>query len=192
MLRSEVRHTCYRMKNKAEVAEDKKYIVKLVETIIPEGESWDTFSLKWDILLDQLGDIYPIVPESDYDYVHSVCLEIALSKKHSIPLNLDKRALNVYTIVELNMMENMTWDEYNKTWGVYIDYELKKIHTKLFKTKQNIVTPEMIEDSKKSDGAAMIETGSIPIVDMKMEPFEPTPAEKAMIEAALGKKKKIK
>jgi hypothetical protein len=180
------------MKNKAEVAEDKKYIVKLVETIIPEGESWDTFSLKWDILLDQLGDIYPIVPESDYDYVHSVCLEIALSKKHSIPLNLDKRALNVYTIVELNMMENMTWDEYNKTWGVYIDYELKKIHTKLFKTKQNIVTPEMIEDSKKSDGAAMIETGSIPIVDMKMEPFEPTPAEKAMIEAALGKKKKIK
>lgn len=192
MLRSEVRHTCYRMKNKAEVAENKKYIVKLVETIIPEGESWDTFSLKWDILLDQLGDIYAIVPESDYDYAHSVCLEVALSKKHNIPLNLDKRALNVFNIVELNMMENMTWEEYNKTWGIYIDYELKKIHTKLFKTKQNVVTPEMIEASKKSDGAEMVEAGSIPIVKMEMEPFEPTPAEKAMIEAALGKKKKIK
>lgn len=191
MLRSEVRHTCYRMKNKAEVAEDRQYIVDLVKPIIPKGETWDTFSSSWDILIGSDDKIHPIVPESDYDYVHSICLEVALSKKHNIPLNLDSRGQNVLTVVELNMMDNMTWDEYNKMWGVYIDYELKKIHTKLFKTKQNIVTPEMIESSKKSDGAEMVEAGSIPVVKMEMEEFVPTETEKAMINAALGKKKKL-
>jgi len=191
MLRSEVRHTCYRMKNKAEVADDRKYIVELVEAIIPAGESWNTFSSSWDVLIGSDNQIHSIVPESDYDYVHSICLEVALSKKHNIPLNLDRRGQNVVTVVELNMMDNMTWEEYNKTWGVYIDYELKKIHTKLFKTKQNIVTPEMIESSKSSDGAEMVEAGSVPIVKMEMEAFVPTDAEKAMINAALGKKKKL-
>jgi len=179
------------MKNKANVPDDRKYIVDLVEAVIPNGESWDTFSSSWDILIGSDDKIYPIVPEADYDYTHSICLEVALSKKHNIPLNLDRRAQNVMNVVEMNMMDNMSWDEYNKMWGVYIDYELKKIHTKLFKTKQNIVTPEMIEASKESDGAEMVTAGSIPVVEMEMVAFEPSEVEKAMINAALGKKKKL-
>ncbi len=183
--RSDIRHACYRIKNNQPY---KPELIALVEPKLLNGEKWSDFSNTWDVLLDSNDQVVIIKPEVDYDYVHSVCLEAALYKKKGFDWDFDSRAMNVIQIVELNMMDNMKWEDYNKTWGVYVDLEIKKIHTKLFKTVQNIVTPEMIQASQKSDGAEMVEVGFVPTVDMKMEPFEPTEAERALINAALGRK----
>ena len=188
--RSDYRHSCYRMKSGKPLSPGNEEAIIDVEKVIPVGESWDTFADNWDILLDKSNQVFAVKPETDYDYVHSICLEIALSKKHNIDLNLDSRGDNVLQIVELNMMKNMEWGDYNKTWGVFIDYDLKKIHTKLFKTQQNIVTPEMIAASRESDGSAMVSQGSIPVIQLSdAQPFEPTEAEREIIKAALKKKK---
>jgi hypothetical protein len=182
--RSDIRHACYRAKNNQPANME---ALTLVEAKLVKGEKWETFAVEWDVLLTASGDIVIIKPEIDYDFVHSTCLEAALYKKKGLEWDFDQRATNVLQIVELNMLDNMKWAEYNKTWGVYIDYELKKIHTKSFRTKQNVVTADMIEASKKSDGAEMVAPGFVPVVDMKMEPFEPSESEKALIRAALGK-----
>lgn len=179
--RSTVRHTCFRTKNEQPVSEGCELIVEKVAKIIPKGETWKTFSINWDVFVENDGNIIAIKPEADYDYIHSVCLEASLYKKKKMPFEFDARAQNVIQIVELNMMSNMHWEDYNKTWGVFVDHELKKIHTKWFKTAQNVVTDEMIESSKKSDGSELTSLASIPMVELEMTPSEPTEQEKALI-----------
>lgn len=183
--RSDIRHALYRKKTGGAA---KQELIDLVEPKLPTGATWDNFADKWDVLLTKDRDVVIITPEINYDYIHSICLEVALCKRKDLELELDDRANNVYQIVELNMLDNMKWEDYNKTWGVYIDHELKRVHTKHFKTSQNVVTNEMIQASRPGSGEKMVEMPSIPVFQVEMEPFEPTPAEKAML-TSLTKKK---
>lgn len=188
MNRSQVRHALYRAKNNI-FAEDKQYIYDLVEPIIPVNESWQTFATKWDIFVRD--DIISIIkPEIDYDFIHTTCLEKSLHVKNDIKMQLTDRQDNAIQIVELNMLEGeMTWQTYNKTWGVFVDTELKRIHTKLFRTVVNEVTEEMIRDSAKSDGAAMAEVPSIPVITLD-EPVAMTRQEIEQFEGAIKTKKR--
>lgn len=187
MNRSEVRHALYRAKNNI-FAKEKQYIYDLVEPIIPVNESWATFASKWDIFVRD-DTIFIIKPEVDYDFIHTTCLEKSLHVKNNIKMQLNDRQENAIQIVELNMLEGkMEWATYNKTWGVFVDTELKRIHTKLFRTVVNEVTEQMIRDSAKSDGAAMTELPSIPVIELD-EPVAMTVKEVEQFKAATKTKK---
>lgn len=189
--RSDVRHTCFRMKNKQAPTESNAFIVEIVKKSLPSWANWDNFAIAWDIFVDKSGSIKIVKPELDYDFCHSICLEAALYKRKDIDFDFDDRATNVLNIVELNMMENMTWENYNKTWGISVDRELKRIHTRHFLTKENVVTPEMIKNSAKSDGAPQLEVPSIPVVQMHSKTITEdmlTPVEKMLLEKYKAKK----
>ena len=151
----------------------------MVETMIPQNQSWNTFSVGWDVFVSN-EKIIVIKPETDYDFIHTTCLEKSLCEQRGLEMDPSERQQNVIQIVELNMLEGkMEWPNYNKTWGISVDVELKKISTKLFTTKQNVVTDDMIRASAKSDGAAMVAT---PELD-KVELSNPTPMSVEEIEA---------
>ena len=161
MNRSEIRHALYRAKNGI-FAEDKQFIYDMVEPKLPVNENWNTFTINWDIFYKD-GEITVVKPETDYDFIHTTCLEKALHIKNNIHMEATNRQLNTIQIVELSMLDGkMTWQNYNKTWGVSVDRELKRINTKLFLTDINEVTEEMIKNSTLSDGSAMNELPSIP------------------------------
>jgi hypothetical protein len=165
MTRSEVRHALFRMKSGLPRSEC-QHIYDTVEPMIPGGESWATFSTNWDVLVHH-DEIQVVKPEVDYDFIHNTCLEFAMCKKHGVDMDMTSRQNNIIQIVEASMLEGkMTWDTYNKTWGVYVDRDVKRIHTKLFITMVNEVTPEMIAASIKSDGAAMTAVPELPVVEL--------------------------
>ena len=174
MNRSEVRHALYRIQKGIPVAE-KQALYEQLEPLIPPGETWATFSTGWDVFVKQ-GTITVIIPEIDYEFIHTTCLEKSIRSSMANTDWMTHRQMNVIQIVELNMLEQMTWPTYNKTWAVSVDRELKKITTRLFKTSVNKVSPEMIEASKKSDGAALTQVPSIPTVvlskSQEMQPKE--------------------
>jgi hypothetical protein len=182
-LRSDIRHTCFRMKNGKLPSPDKAYIIDLIEASKPAWATWDNFADAWDVFVDQHGQVKIIRPESDYEYAHSACLEAAIYAKKNMEWDFDDRALNVLFIVELNMLGNMDWKDYNKTWGIYVDSELKRIHTKHFLTKANVVTSEMIQNSIKSDGAAMTSVPELSTVTLSdFSAADMTPEERAIFE----------
>lgn len=189
MNRSEIRHALYRAKNGI-FADDKKHIYDIVKPKIPVNESWATFSKNWDIFYIN-GEITVIQPETDYDFIHTTCLEKSLHIKNNINMDATHRQLNAIQIVELNMLDGkMTWPTYNKTWGIWVDRELKRVHTKLFMTSVNTVTDDMIKASAPSDGAAMTTTPEIPMIVVdKTEPISADDAEK-YINAHTKKKRK--
>lgn len=165
MNRSEVRHALYRAKNGVPSA-DKQDIYDIVEPMIPKGETWSDFSVKWDIFVID-GTISMVRPEVDYDFIHSTCIEKSMHVKNKIPMETTQRQDNTIQIVELNMLEGkMAWETYNKTWGVSVDKELKRVYTRLFLTNVNVVSDEMIKQSAPSDGNAMSEVPSIPTVTL--------------------------
>lgn len=160
MNRSIIRHALYRAKNGIFTPE-KQHIYDLVKPEIPMNESWETFTKNWDVYYKN-GVIKVIRPEVDYDFIHSTCLEKSLHVKNNLTMTCTDRQMNTIEIIELNMLEGkMDWSNYNKTWGVSVDHELKRINTKLFSTSVNVVTDEMIKNSAKSDGAAMVNSPSL-------------------------------
>lgn len=188
MNRSEIRHALYRAKNGI-FAESTKPFLDMVEPNIPVNESWATFSKNWDIFFNG-GQVTVIRPEVDYDFIHTTCLEKSLHVKNSIPMDATPRQLNAIQIVELNMLEGkMSWLTYNKTWGISVDIELKRISTRLFATNVNEVTDEMIKKSASSDGAAMTAVPSIPTAVMD-KPIPMSDGEVAAFKASLAKKDK--
>jgi hypothetical protein len=143
-----------------------QHIYDTVEPMIPGGESWATFSTAWDVLVHN-DEIRVVKPEVDYDFIHTTCLEFAMCQKLGVAMDMTDRQINIIQIIEASMLEDkMTWDTYNKTWGVYVDRDVKRIHTKLFLTVVNEVTPEMIAASIKSDGAAMTAVPELPVVEL--------------------------
>lgn len=184
--RSIIRHALYRAKNGIMV-EDKKFIYDMVQPNIPENDSWATFAVTWDIFYKD-GNITVIKPEMDYDFIHTTCLEKALHVKNNIEMDATDRQLNTIQIVELNMLDDkMSWPTYNKSWGVSVDHELKRINTRLFLTFVNEVTEEMIKQSAPSDGTAMTALPEIPVADMgEMIPM--TDAEVEEFNASITKK----
>lgn len=188
MNRSEIRHALYRAKNGI-FAESKQHIYDMVEPKIPVNESWATFAKNWDIFYKD-GEITVIRPEVDYDFIHTTCLEKALHVKNAIPMDATDRQLNTIQIVELSMLEGkMSWPTYNKTWGVSVDHELKRINTRLFTTSVNEITDEMLKKSAPSDGAAMTALPEIPTVVVD-EPVPMSEDEVAAFKASLDKKDK--
>lgn len=190
MNRSEIRHALYRAKNGI-FAPEKQHIYDMVESRIPTGESWRTFSKTWDIFYSN-SEITVIRPEVDYDFIHTTCLEKSLCVKNKIDIQWTDRQLNTIQIVELSMLEGkMQWSTYNITWGISVDHELKRINTKLFTTSVNIVTDEMIKNSTLSDGAAMTAVPVIPVVELdSAEPM--TDSEVVEFNKSLSKKRKNK
>jgi hypothetical protein len=135
--RSEIRHACYRAKKDQPANPE---ILSLVKEKLSPGEDFKNFSINWDLFLDKNNVLHIIKPETNYEFAHSVCLEKSICVKNNMDPHFEPRQENVVQIVELNMLSNMSWETYNKTWGISIDYELKRIYTKLFKTVVNEVT----------------------------------------------------
>lgn len=182
MKRSDVRHALFRMKNgQPKVGCEELY--EVVESMIPTGHSWNTFGTGWDVLIKN-GQVLIIKPETDYNYVHSTCLEYSLCAKNNVKPDFDPRQANVIAIVESTMLDGkMTWANYNKNWGLTIDEDRGFIQTKLFATQVNEVTPEMIRNSAKSDGAAMTAVPELPKVEVSdFKPTVLTDAQRALIE----------
>lgn len=157
--RSELRHVCYRAKNKA-VSEQQKPIVEFIESLLEVGQRFENFTELWDILVAKNGDVKIVKPESDYDFVHSTLIEASLYARQKISFDcFDDRQTSIVTQVEVLMLENlMTWTNYNKVWGVVLDPKLKTLSTKMYNVdpRQLEVTEQMIEASKKdADGSAL-------------------------------------
>lgn len=174
--RSDLRNACYRAKKN--VAEPRhQALLDMILPLLAEHQRWDNFPAVWDLLIKG-NEIKIITPESDFDYIHNTLLEISLYvKKGMFDLNeLDDRQLNIYTIVDIIMLEGvMKWETYNKTWGVAIDPELNQIRTIQYnvKSSQIEVTDEMIKSSMKdADGNAMIAIPKIPETVFDMKPME--------------------
>lgn len=159
--RSDIRHACFRAKKNVASEENKKVLVE-VEKLLSPGQRWGNFTKVWDVLIDRSGKIVIIKPETDYDYVHTTCLEASLYKKKNLSFDdFSDRQKNIILTVETLMLESlMTWENYNKNWGVELDPVTKLIKTKLYnvKSSQIEVTPEMITASmKEADGSALSE-----------------------------------
>lgn len=155
--RSELRNACFRAKNGVST-EKHAPMLDLVLPLLKDGQRWDNFSTVWDLIVTS-GKIVIVKPEVDYDYVHSTLLEASLYKKQGIDFDsFNDRQISIIAQVESIMLDGvMTWETYNKTWGVSIDPELKKFSTKLYNVSSNQieVTEEMIVASQKdADGSA--------------------------------------
>ena len=188
MLRSDVRHALYRMRSGVP-KQGAEEVYKIVEPLIPPGESWESFSTNWDVFVKN-GVIHIIKPETDYDFIHTTCLEKSMSVRYNTPITFDQRQENTIEIVELNMLEGkMSWETYSKTWSVVLDYDLKKISTRMSATSINEVTADMIANSAKSDGAAMEHTPELPNTNVDMETFTPTPEQQKMLDRLTTNKK---
>lgn len=174
--RSDLRNACYRAKKN--VAEPRhQALLDMISPLLSEHQRWDNFPKVWDLLIK--GDkIKIITPESDFNYIHNTLLEISLyTKKGMFEISeLDDRQLNIYTIVDIIMLEGvMKWETYNKTWGVAIDPELNQIRTIQYnvKSSQIEVTDKMIQSSMKdANGNALTAIPSIPETVFDMKPME--------------------
>lgn len=185
-----MRYTLFRMKNSNPVeTPEATELYNTIDPLIPPGESWSTFSINWDVLFNN-SEIIIIKPETDYNYVHSTCVEYSVCIKNKVEPDFDSRQLNIIKIVESTMLEGkMDWGSYNKVWGLTIDPDRNFIHTKLFSTAINVVTDEMIANSAKSDGSELSNIPSIPTTEINnFEPFEPTTEQKAMLDRLLQTK----
>lgn len=159
--KSELRNACYRAK-KGVATSGHDALLAVVSPLLNETQCWDNFPKVWDIMLDRNGKVVIIKPETDYDYIHSTLLEAAMNAKANLSFDsFDDRQMNIISQVEsLMLIGIMSWDNYNRAWGVGIDPSLKTISTKQYNIKsgQITVTPAMIEASKKdADGTALTE-----------------------------------
>ena len=149
--RSELRHACYREKNGAATEENKKLLLH-IEPLLSITQNFKNFSVDWDLLVNQNDEIIIIKPETDYDFIHSTCLEAKIFHKNNLENNFDDRKQNIINIIEILMLDSiMSWDNYTIKWGVFIDPELNQIKTILYGLPQNQlkVTEEMITNSSK-------------------------------------------
>jgi hypothetical protein len=189
MKRSELRYACYRAKGD-KIAEDVDAALELVNSVRQPFHHWSGFAQDWDILVDSTGAIKIIKPETDYDTIHNVLLEAALYAKQGVDFDSFTDAQqNIITQVEILMLDKiMTWQNYNRVWGVEVDIAMKQIKTKLYnlKASQYEVTEDMIRASTKdADGSAFI--GEQPVENV-LEAKVMDAAEKKLFEEFLAKK----
>ncbi len=187
--RSNARHTLFRAKNGVPKTDQESVeLYASVEKLIPQNESFASFSVGWDILVSATGELSVIVPETDYDFIFATCVKKSIAEEMNVAPVLSPREQNVIQIVEASMLERlMTWTTFNKTWGVSVDYTLKRINTRLFGTKTNKVSDEMIAASVVGDGTKLTETPSIPVVALGNW-TQVSPEEQLLIDAALKRK----
>jgi hypothetical protein len=162
--RQEVRHTCFRKSNNSVYAEDRQYIVDHIEEhVMLPSDAWEDFSKKWDVFVTKEG-ISRIVPEVDYDFVHSTCIEIQTKiaigqDPAAVYSSLAQRQKNIFDMIELNYLgEHVDWSEYNKSWIVEINHQSKRIEVKSLNTQVNEVTfeqPKERTDLQEAVSAAL-------------------------------------
>lgn len=168
--RSEIRHVCYRAKKNA-VSNAQKPILDVIQGLLKEGQRFENFTVEWDVLVTKEGDVRIIKPETDYDYIHSTLIEASLYARQKVGFDcFDDRQRNIISQVENLMLDNiMSWDNYNRVWGVDLDPVLHTIKTRLYNIdpRQKEVTEDMIEASKKDADGSPLTIQQPTVLDMK-------------------------
>lgn len=141
--RSDVRYACYRRKKSIHVAEKHDEIIALVEKAKKTTDAWEDFARTWDVFVDA-GKITRIIPELDFDFVHTTCTEFKVKSQmglspEEIYKDLDPRKKNVFEVVSLNSIEDDDFSKYGDTWKIKIDEGSKRIEVLSNKTKRNLV-----------------------------------------------------
>lgn len=172
--RSEIRNACYRAK-KGVVQESQQHLLDMVQPLLSEKQTWSNFPKEWDVMVKG-NEVKIIKPETDYDYIHNTLLEAALYDRQGLGFeSFDDRQLNIISMVDMMMLDGiMSWSNYNKTWGVVLDPELKQLSTTLYnvKTTQIKVTDEMIVASMKdADGNPLTEQ-KVTETKLEMKPMD--------------------
>lgn len=174
--RSEIRHACYRAKNKVATARNRE-ILALVEPLMQHNHRWDNFAEVWDVIVTRDKEIKIVYPETNYDYIHTTLLKAVLYVELGRPFDdLDDRAFSLVTQVEQLMLDGvMTWANYNTVWGVVVDPSTNSIKTTMYNVKpsQIEVTAEMIEASKKdADGSAFTSSQEVATTTLEMKSMD--------------------
>lgn len=142
--RSEVRHTCYRLKKGLPPKEGNEWLEEHISEAKFDSDSWEDFSTVWDVYVTK-EKITRIIPETDEAYVNNTCVEIKTKismgiSKEEIYSSLDLRKRNIFNFIELNFAgEEVPWDRYNEIWGTSIDYQTKRIEVSRYNTVRNEV-----------------------------------------------------
>lgn len=139
--RSDVRYACYR-KQKGIDAEKHQEIISEIDKIKLPTDKWEDFSTGWDVFVTP-KEITRIVPETDFDYIHTTCTEFKVKtnmglSNEEIYEQADKRQKNIFEIVMLNNIED-DFSGFGETWRVSVDQGSKRIEVKSLKTKLNKV-----------------------------------------------------
>lgn len=187
--RSEIRHACYRAKKNA-ATEKNREILALIEPLLESHQRWDNFAEVWDVIVTKDKTLKIVYPETDQDYIHSTLLRAQLFAEMGKNFDdLDDRAFSLVTQVQQLMLDGvMTWDNYNKVWGVIVDKSTNSIKTSMYNVKSNQieVTAEMIEASKKDADGSPLNTQEPTVVEAK--PMDEQ--QRKMFEEFLAKKYK--
>lgn len=147
--RKDIRYSLHRAKKTDQHPAHVKTVLDWVLAQKPENLELQDFPSGWDIVLKRDGTVEFVKPERDITYIQSVCAEAKVYAKmgQDIQENLDDRACNIITVVELSMLEGkMTWENYGVSWRVTLDTSTGQVGTQLLNTHpgQIEVTPEMI------------------------------------------------
>lgn len=191
--RSEIRHACFRAKNKV-ATEKNKQILSLIEPMLEIHQRWENFSDVWDVIVTKDKQIKIVTPEKDKDFIHTTLLKASLYKELGKDFtDLEDREYNIVVQVEQIMLDKiMNWSNYNKTWGVVFDEISNVLKTVQYNVNSNqiTVTQEMIEASKKdADGNPFIgEEAEKEQVALELKPMDEY--QKKQFEEFLAKKYK--
>ena len=189
--RSELRYACYRAKAN-NITDDLADKIELIKSLLSPYQPWSAFPKDWDVLVNVLGEVKIIKPVTNYEFLHSTLIEASLYVKQKIPFDsFTDEQLNIITQVEQLMLENvMTWENYNRVWGVNIDTVQNQIKSRLYNvnSSQLEVTDDMIKASQKdADGTAFTDNAdNINTTTLSTKPM--SEQEKRMFEEFLNKK----
>lgn len=168
--RSELRHACFRAKKGAATEKNQPFL-DIIQPLLKVHERWENFGKVWDILISKSGDVKIVKPETNYDFIHSTLIEASLYTRQKISFDcFDDRQSGIISQVEALMLDNlMTWENYNKVWGVELDPTLKTLRTKMYNVDpgQIEVTEQMIEASKKDADGSALSTPEPNVLEMK-------------------------
>jgi|FLMP01.1.fsa_nt_emb hypothetical protein len=139
--RSKIRYACYRKQNSTHTEEHQVLLDDVEKALLPT-DTWEGFSDVWDIFVGR-DKITRIIPEVDFDFIHTTCTEIKVKTNMGISdediyKELSDRQKNIYNIVLLNSIEP-DFSKYGETWKVIVDQGSKRIEVRSSKTKKNQV-----------------------------------------------------
>lgn len=141
LTRSNIRYACFRKQSGTALPKHEETLDE-VKKILIEGDTWENFSNTWDIFVGK-GKIHRIVPEKDYDYVHTSCTEFKVKtslgmSNEEIYEGLNDRQKNLFDVVLLNCIE-ADFSGYGETFKVSIDGGSSRIEVRSLKNKRNLV-----------------------------------------------------
>jgi hypothetical protein len=189
--RSEIRHSCYRAKNGA-ATEKNRTILALVEPLLESHQRYENFAEVWDVIVTKNKEIKIVYPETDKDFIHSTLLKAQLYVEMGKSLeDMSDREYSLVMQIEQLMLEKvMTWENYNKVWGIVVDPSTNSIKTAMYNVPSNQieVTAEMIEASKKDADGNPFTPATLPTTVVEANPMDA--AQKKAFEEFLAKKYK--